>query len=91
MAHPFRSQTIANWVGDFCGSAEAARLPAGIAKVASPVLEAFMSAACARRDYRRAGRRTLGEAAARGRLHETDNAALALWLRRPPKRGDPRL
>jgi len=50
MAHPFRTQTIANWVSDFCESAEAARLPTGIAKVASPVLEAFMSAACARRD-----------------------------------------
>jgi len=35
------------------------------------------------RDYRRTGRRTLGEAAARGRLHETENAALALWLRHP--------
>jgi len=50
MANPFRRQKIANWVGDFCESAEAARLLAGIAKVASPVLEAFMSAACARRD-----------------------------------------
>jgi len=50
MAHPFRSQTIVNWVGDFSESAEAARLPPVMAKVAGPVLEAFMSAACARRD-----------------------------------------
>ncbi len=50
MPDPFRGEKIANWVSDFCETAEAARLPAGVAEVAAPVLEAFMSAACARRD-----------------------------------------
>lgn len=50
MAHPFRGEKIANWVSDFCESPDAARLPAGTAEFAAPVLEAFMTAACERRD-----------------------------------------
>ncbi len=50
MPHPFRGERIANWVSDFCESEAAARLPSGVAEVAGPVLEAFMTSACARRD-----------------------------------------
>jgi len=50
MPDPFRSEKIANWVSDFCESAGAADLPASIAPLAQPVLEAFLSAACSRRD-----------------------------------------
>ena len=50
MPDPFRGEKISNWVSDFCESAEAARLPPAAREAAAPVLEAFMSAACARAD-----------------------------------------
>jgi hypothetical protein len=50
MPHPFRGQTIANWVSDFLESEAGGRLSSGVAEVAGVVLEAFMTSACARRD-----------------------------------------
>ncbi|MHC4250301.1 MAG: SEC-C metal-binding domain-containing protein [Planctomycetota bacterium] len=50
MPDPFREQTIENWVWDFCESEAGGRLPLDVAEVAGAVLEAFMTAACERRD-----------------------------------------
>ena len=50
MPDPFRSETIANWVGDFCETAAYRDLPAPAKEYAPEILPAFLERACAVRD-----------------------------------------
>ena len=50
MADPYRSDTIANWIGDFCASATFDELPAPAKRHAEQVLTVFVERACDVRD-----------------------------------------
>ena len=50
MSDPYRGETIANWVSDFCASATFEELPAPAKEYAEQVLPVFVERACAVRD-----------------------------------------